>query len=279
MTAYRLILIYGILHTPTALRNPGWVKHWHRWHSQDRRRQSEVYTWRRDLNKNMKDILIQQTISNGRTANHKYPDYPRLHLQIFPNCVSHCTVTPWHTFLFHSPMFFLTCSPTILSPFYTGVLHITSPISVIYISTFFPLNRFSGDFMALIITHPAHQASCIWQHCASCVLSTLKICCAPSSILGQTWYLNLQSVWNLRMAFSLCTVSGWWNSDISMSETASGTFTAHSRNMAAAGTENISSSVSLNNVFIWQRKTAAVQTPTKRNLILTPEMRSAVCQA
>lgn len=54
---------------------------------------------------------------------------------------------------------------------------------------------------------------------------------------GHTWYLNLQRVWNLRMAFSLCTASEWWNSDISISETASGTFTAHRRNMAAVGSK------------------------------------------
>jgi len=51
MMAYRLIFIYRILHAPTALRDPGRVKHGNRWHPQDRRRQSEVYTWRRDLTK------------------------------------------------------------------------------------------------------------------------------------------------------------------------------------------------------------------------------------
>lgn len=65
---YRLIFVDRILHAAAALRDPGGVKHWHRWHPQHRRRQSKVYTWRRDLSKTTEDILLQQTIINVSTA-------------------------------------------------------------------------------------------------------------------------------------------------------------------------------------------------------------------
>lgn len=46
---HRLVFINGVLDTPAALRDPGRVKHWDRWHSKYWRGQGEVYTGRRDL--------------------------------------------------------------------------------------------------------------------------------------------------------------------------------------------------------------------------------------
>lgn len=155
-------------------------------------------------------------------------------MPILPTSVSHWTVIPCMTHIFSiswpkSPFYFLC----FIQDFFI------SPPPLVRLTQFLfspkqSFRKFHGS-LSLHIS-PTRQAVNVINW-ASCDFSTLKICCAPSSILGHTWYLNLQSVWNLRMALSLCTVSGWWNSDISMSETASGTFTAHNRNMAAAGRE------------------------------------------
>lgn len=58
-----------------------------------------------------------------------------------------------------SLMFFLTCVPVTLSPFYTEVLHITSPTSVTYTTNFFSKQIFSQfhDNVSLH-TYPTKQA-------------------------------------------------------------------------------------------------------------------------